>query len=324
MSDAIQPVPESRSIFLTGAASGLGRVVMRHLVAAGHRVAGVASDLAGANAIRGAGGLPVFCDPFRAAEVASTLRMAQAQVIVHLEPQAVNYLPVMGVDWSQAAHSLEAGTAALIEAAAMSESTQFMIHTSYTFLYGDAGGETVTEDAHLGDEDSFFTVAAAAEKAALAVPGCVLRAGHIYGPHSAHSSALAAAMRRGSSLAQGAPDRIANWVHEEDLAAAIALAATSQPAGAVFNIADDQPASTVDFVRQFAGALGVQPPGSTNMPALLATWMIHPTQRALMNASARAGSARARAALGWKPQYADRARGLEQMLLAWRAATVMA
>ena len=311
----------SLSVYITGATQGLGREVTRQLAARGHRVAGTAATLDDAHLIRAAGGLPVYNDPFRAAEVISTLKMIAADIIVNLAPQAVNVQPLQGVDWEREQRAIVDGTAALADAVQVG-AARFLVHTSFTFLYGDAGGAWVDEDAPLDTDDDFFLAAALAEDRALAAPGCVLRAGCVYGPENAATAALSAALIAGRALPLGDDDRWANWVHIADLAKAVVLAVEQQPAGAVFNIADDHPAPVTAFVTALAESQGMTAPRRQWLPPLARQTFVPPAQRAILDASARARADRAKTELGWAPRYTDHRAGIEQTLLAWRAAVV--
>ncbi len=311
----------SLSVYITGATQGLGLAVTRLLAARGHQVAGTAVTLDDTHRIREAGGLPVYNDPLRPSEIVSTLKMLAAEVVVNLAPQAVNVQPLQGVDWEREQRLLVDGTAALADALETG-AARFLVHTSFTFLYGDAGGAWVDEDAPLDTDDDFFLAAALAEERALAAPGCVLRAGCVYGPESEATAALSAALLAGRALPLGSSENVANWVHTHDLAAAIAQAVERQPAGAVFNVADDHPASIADFAAAFAASQGLSAPRRQWLPPLVGQALMHPTHRAILDASARARTDRAKAELGWTPRYPDQRAGIEQTLLAWRAAVV--
>ncbi len=307
------------SVYVTGATLGLGREVMRQFAARGHQVAGTAASLDDTHLIRAAGGLPVYNDPFRAAEVVSTLKMIAADVVVHLAPQAANSQPLQGVNWPHEQRALVSSTAALAEAV-QAGAARFLVHTSFTYLYGDAGGGLVDETAAPATENEFFLAALQAEQRALAAPGCVLRAGSVYGPENVQTAALNTALIAGHALPLGDDDRLASWVHAHDLAQAVVLAAEQQPAGAIFNIADDHPAAVAAFAGALAASHGLPAPRRQWLPPLGRQAFMHPAHQAILASSARAAADRAKTELGWQPRYPDYRAGLEQTLLAWRAA----
>ena len=314
-------VASSLSIFVTGATEGLGRAVTRELVARGHQVTGVASNLAEANLIREDGGLPVYCGLFRASEIASMLKMAKADVLVNAAPQCINGLPVHHPDWDYYTRLVKEGAAACAQAAAQA-GTKLLIHTSYAFLYGDTEGEVVDESAGLSHEIPLFAAADAGETAVLHgdAPACVLRAGYNYGPGSDSLKAMHRALTDRSMLELGDETNCAAWVHGLDLANAIVLAVEQQPAGEIFNISDGNTLSPSAFAHRFADALGVQPPRRVALPSALRQLMSDATSRALLETSVKVSSEKAREHLGWTPQYKTIESGLEQTLLVWRAA----
>lgn len=314
----------SLSVYITGATTVPGLALLRALVARGHRAAGSAATLAEAHRLRAAGALPVYIDERRADELAAALRLTDATVLIHAAPQAVNCLLPDKAQLDDALDSLTAGTDALLVAAATRDEC-FLIHCSHAFLYGDTGGASVSEDAELAGAGAFFEAAVAAERALLAsdLPACVLRAGLLYGPQDASLDTLRAALLNGS-LPPGIAPGLAGWLHLEDLAAAVALAAEQQPAGMVLNVADDRPVTRGAFLERFAGRMGLLLPQRSRLDVLLGRVRPSSVARALPAASFAVSNARIRATLGWAPQYTDIERGLEQILLAWRATPVPA
>lgn len=308
------------NVFVTSTSDGLGREVTRQLAAKGYTVSAVTDGAGGAAQVRQDGGLPVYCDIFRAGEVASTLKITQADIIIHTAPQGINTFAPQNPDWDYYQRLLTEGTAALVDGAAQA-GAKFLVHTSYAFLYGNKHGEAADESAALAREDALFKAAAQAEQTVLkgSVPACVLRAGYLYGAESAHFTALRDTLHSGGSLALGDDHAVASWVHAVDLANACVLAAEQQPAGEIFNITDDQPAAPGTFADYFADQYGVKRPGRQRVPQLLAQMLVPPTQRALTDVSVKATNDKAKARLGWQPKYPGYQSGLEQILLAWRA-----
>lgn len=312
---------DSLRVFVTSATEGLGRAVTRQLVARGHTVTGMAQDRAQADLIRADGGLPVYNDLFRASEIASTLKMVQADVIVNTTPQSINGLPIHDPDWDYYRRLLTDSTTALVQAAAQAEA-KFVVHTSYAFLYGDTHGEAVDESAPLTTGNALFKAAAEAETTVLkgAVPGCVLRAGFNYGPGSASIRLLQHKLINRGALAGINSDHLASWVHGADLATAVVLAAEQQPAGDIFNVADDEPVTVNAFVDDFADSMSVARPTRRSLPSFLEPFTTTALSRALMATAFQVNTAKAKAQLGWSPAYPDHESGMEQTLLTWRAA----
>jgi nucleoside-diphosphate-sugar epimerase len=134
------------------------------------------------------------------------------------------------------------------------------VYPSFAFLYGDTGGEWVDESAprRAPDDSPAFAAAMKAEDLILGSGiGCVLRCGYAYGPQSDAIAALVDYLRAGRPVLTGSATAFSNWVHVDDLAQALLLAAGKPMAGEIFNVVDDAPATPADFVRQLAANTGL-------------------------------------------------------------------
>ena len=307
-------------VLVTGASEALGREVVRQLVTRGHQVAAVTGTVQGAGELRQDGALPIYSSLFRPGELASNLKMFEADVIVNAAPQVINAFPPYQPDWDGWVNLLHEGTLALVEAA-QATGVKYIVHTSFAFLYGDKHGEAVDESAKIATSNPLFKAAADAEKVILnsGIPASVLRAGFLYGPESGTVLGLRDALRGSAALPLGDDHNVVNWVHTLDLAQAIVLAAEQQPANEIFNIVDDQPVSAGTFADHFADQYGVKRPGRQRMPGVLAQFLVNPNQQALLDVSAAATNTKAKNQLGWTLKYPNQHAGVEQTLLAWRA-----
>lgn len=306
------------NVLITGATTALGREVTRQLAARGHHVTGLTDGSANAAKVRQDGGIPAFVtDPFRAGEFKSLLRAAQADVALHLTPQLTNGFPRRDLAWAEATRAVSDGTAALLHAA-QETGVKFLVYPSFTYVYGDLHGGWADEDTPRS-RAALFRAAAQAEDAVLnsGVPACVIRAGRLYGAGEDGTAALIEMLRRGRGIVTGDPHAVTSWVHVADLAAALVLAAEQQPAGQIFNVADDTPAAPVEFVNYLAASLGMPAPGQPpSLPLRPASTDVMDT---LLAASARVRSDKARQTLGWQPRYPSYRAGLDQALLVERA-----
>jgi nucleoside-diphosphate-sugar epimerase len=311
----------SLSVFVTAATSSLGREVVRQLVERGHRVTGLTDGSDGATQLRKLGALPAYSDPFRAGEFKSMIKMASADVVVHLFSQAFNGFPHKGLEAAKRAQVITDSTAALL-GAVQDTSVKQIIYVSDA-SYGDTHGEWVDENTPA--KGSFSKVARRAEEKVLAgsTPACVLRAGTVYGAHDPGMKFLGDAAQRGRSIYLGDSHAYRNWVHEADLAKAIVLAAENQVAGEVFNIADDKPALAAEFVSYVATSLGLPVPSASNPPAFALARLTSDVQREALNTSVRMKNDKAKQVLGWTPRYANYQAGIDQVLMIWRSEPVV-
>ena len=96
------------------------------------------------------------------------------------------------------------------------------------------------------------------------VPDCrvvILRIGEVYGSGSRLINELSARLKRGFCPWPGTGDVPLSFVHVDDVAHAFLCAMQSAPPGiSVYNVADDMPATWLDFLVRVARFLGARPP----------------------------------------------------------------
>ncbi|MEO8612541.1 MAG: NAD-dependent epimerase/dehydratase family protein [Chloroflexota bacterium] len=312
----------SLSVFLTAATSSLGRETTRQLVARGHRVTGLTKGFDGAVMVRKDGGLPAYSDPYRAGEIKSIIKMAAADVVIHVLPQEANVFPHKGLDWADSQRLVDDSTAALVDAAS-SAGTKFVVFLSSVAVYGDTHGEWVDESAEAGDGEMAVMVTNAENKILHgAFSAAVLRAGTLYGAYDSGMKFLSDAVMNGRAVYLGDNHTYRNWVHESDLAKAAVLAAEQQPTGQIFNVTDDSPSHAADFITYLATSMGLTTPAPLNPPAFALDRMTSAQQRDSMNTSLRVKTGKAKEQLGWSPRYANFRSGIDQTLMMLRAEPV--
>jgi nucleoside-diphosphate-sugar epimerase len=134
-------------------------------------------------------------------------------------------------------------------------------YLSTTAVYGDRGGAWTDEDAPVMPQSARAKRRADAEESwrALATPERavqIFRLSGIYGPgRNALLDLKNGEARRLTKFGQ-----VFNRIHVDDIAAILAAAVERPQAGPVFNLADDEPASSSDVVTFAAGLLGLFPP----------------------------------------------------------------
>jgi nucleoside-diphosphate-sugar epimerase len=136
------------------------------------------------------------------------------------------------------------------------------LYISSTSVYGQADGEWVDESSTTQPAEENGRIVLECERLLRErLPDAiVLRFAGIYGPGRL--------IRRASILGKGEPiatdpDGWLNLIHVDDGASAILAAADRGEAGAIYNIADDQPVSRRDFYTEMASLLGAPPPTFT-------------------------------------------------------------
>jgi 2-alkyl-3-oxoalkanoate reductase len=295
------------TVFVTGATTIVGRALTRMLAAHGHKVIGTASTAEEGLALRADGVLAAYPDLYRAGELRSAIAGTGAQVLVHLAPQAANHPPQAPAHWDlRIAEQAQAVAQAAAEAG-----IEFIVGTSYVFADTPAG-------EHGADAKPFLKAVRTAEKALLngTVPACVLRFGTLYGADSPELASLFSALRLGRPIHPGSAHKT-HWLYASDAAAAIMAALTVRPAGQILSIADDNPASPIEFLGYFASSQGLNAPAAAPRFSLRSPF--GKVQSALMHMHAEAVPPEGRDVLGWKPAFPSYKHGIDDLLITWRA-----
>lgn len=311
------------SIVITSADSELGQATVRQFVAQGHKVTGLTQEKDGAAAVHSAGGVAVETDHSSGVELRDAILAANPDVVVNLTPQKANTLLSDGQDWKGFDKTLSTTTGALLTAV-KDTNIKLLIHTSYTFLYGNTKEATENTPLSVPGDDAIFKMAIATENQVTnsQIPTCVLRMGYLYGPESEDLKLYIKSFKMGRPYFAGPDSNLGNWLHFEDAAAALVkVADESEPKGAIFNVVDGVPVSFADFIDRFAFTLGRKRPARIPMwlTPLALVLVVTPQQVDLLKLSTTVNSDSFRKQFGWSPRYVSYREGLQQTVDTWGA-----
>ena len=303
------------NIVVTGGSESAGLAALKTLLANGHQLAAATDNAEGALAIRRAGALPVYPDLTRESEVLSSLRMTNADVLVHAAPQNLGGVPQASLD---NADCLVKSSQAVMRAA-KAHGLRKIIVISFAYLYDSRRGDSATEDAH-SIHGSHYQPMLAAEALWLdsGLNVSIIRAGYIYGGGSRGTVALAEDIKRSRRLPDGR--RPASWIHEDDLAAAIAAmieADDDPPPAEIINAAADAPQSPNDFAASLSRAFGLRPPNFA-APSWMTRLRRETLSDKLLKREILIDSRKIKQRHGWRARCAAIEQGLEATTLAWR------
>lgn len=133
------------------------------------------------------------------------------------------------------------------------------VYTSSTSVYAQTDGAWVTETSPTEPPGETSRVLVATEQLLLAAarehgfPSLILRVAGIYGPERGH---LFHQFLRGEARLSGPGERLINMIHRDDVVAGILAALEKGGPGSVYNVADDEPVTQLEFFRWLAGRLG--------------------------------------------------------------------
>jgi nucleoside-diphosphate-sugar epimerase len=167
---------------------------------------------------------------------------------------------------------------------------------SSTSVYGQTGGEMVTEESAAEPASGTSRILREAEKEATASGATVVRSSGIYGPGR---SVLFEKFRRGEAVMEGDGLRWINQIHQRDLVAALAHLIEAGLPGQIYNVTDDTPVTQRDFYAWCAGFL--RQPMPPHGPVKVER------KRGLTNK--RVSNARLKAT-GWEPKFPSFREGL--------------
>jgi nucleoside-diphosphate-sugar epimerase len=179
-----------------------------------------------------------------------------------------------------------------------------------TGVYGDRGGEWVSEADPVAPTMPRTLRRARAEGHWLAsgLPVHLFRLAGIYGPGPGRN-ALAAA-RAGTARRIVKPGQVFCRIHVDDIVQVLRASMARPNPGAIYNVADDEPAPPQDVVTFACTLLGIQPPPETPFDQA----ELSPMARSFYSDSRRVANARIKEELAVSLHYPSYRAGLRALL----------
>lgn len=299
-------------IFIAGASGTLGRRLVAQLVARGYHVTGTTRSRA--DELRALGAEPVIVDPLDAEAVREAVVRAEPDVVVHQLTALAGLGMTRNFDKSFAVTNRlrTEGTDYLIAAARAAGARRLVWQSFAGWPYAREGATVKTEDDSLDPEppaDARETLAAIRhlEHAVLesGLEGFVLRYGGFYGPTTSidadgdHSELV----RKRRFPIGGGGTGVWSFIHIDDAAAATVAAIEGGTPG-IYNVVDDDPAPTNEWLPALASQLGA--PAPRQLPGWLIRLAGGPQTYSLMTRQRGASNAKAARDLGWRPSHSWR------------------
>jgi nucleoside-diphosphate-sugar epimerase len=275
------------------------------LVARGHEVTGTTSRQESDEQIRRLGAEAVVVDGLDAVGIGQAVAQAEPDAIIH-EMTALSGTPdFKHFDrWFALTNQLRTeGTENLLAAAKASGVKRFVAQSFTGWSNSREGSWIKTEedplDPHpLKGQTQTLAAIRFLEHAVLEAPleGIVVRYGGLYGPGS--SEKLVEILNRRMFPVIGNGAGMVSSTHIDD-AAGGTLAALERGRRGIYNIVDDEPAPSREFIPAIAEAVGAKPP--LHVPAWLGRLFAGEVAVTMMTEGRGSSNAKAKHELGWRP-----------------------
>ena len=266
------------------------------LLERGWTVAGTARDEAKCEALRAAG--------YEATQFTGNAPRADIDRLLRATTHLLHSIPPDSHHDSHGDHVLtHCG-----EALATLGSLEWVGYLSTVGVYGDQQGRWVDEDTRPRPNSPRTEARVVAEQAWLefgaktGVPVHIFRLAGIYGPGRNVFDKLAAGTARRINK-QG---QVFSRIHVDDIAAVLEASIANPNAGAIYNVADDEPAAPGDIVAHAAQMIGAEPPPEIDFEEA----DLPPMVRSFYEGSRKIGNARIKSELGVRLAYPTFREGL--------------
>src|SRR3954453_21287645 len=293
-------------ILIAGATGAAGRALIPLLVANGHTVTGTTRSESKTGELRKLGAIAQIMDGLDAASVKAAIDATQPDVIVH-QMTALTGIDMKDID--KAFHLTNRlrteGTEHILAAA----KGKLLIARSFAgWPYERRGGPVKTENDPLdsappkGIRETHAAIRRL-ERLTTEAGGIVLRYGGVYGPGSgvAAGGEQTEMIHKRQFPLVGNGEGVWSFLHTDDIATATLAAIERGRPGEIYNIVDDEPAPTKEWLPYLAEAVGAKPP--RKVPAWIAKIVASPAAVAMMTEARGASNAKAKTELGWDPKH---------------------
>jgi nucleoside-diphosphate-sugar epimerase len=290
-------------VLVVGATGAIGTRLVPQLIDRGHEVIGTYRSPGNDARLRALGAEPIALDVLDSRAVREAVRETEPEAIVHQATALTNVRFGRNIDRTFAATNRirTEGTDALLAAARETGVRRFVAQSFASYRYAREGGPVKTEDDPLDPDPLPGTRETNAamrhlDEAVTGAGGIALRYGGFYG---AANDGLVGPVRKRQFPIVGDGGGISSFIHLDDAAAATVLALEHDGPG-LYNIADDEPAPTREWLPVLAEALGAKRP--RHVPTWLARLIMGPGLL-MMTESRGAANAKAKRELGWTLRY---------------------
>ena len=291
-------------VFVVGASGVIGRRLVPQLVERGHQVIGSARSPDKAERLRRLGAESVVLDALDARAVREAIAAARPDAIVHQATALTGISDFKHFDrtFAQTNRLRIEGTDNLLAAAREAGVGKFVAQSNANHRYARQGGPVKSEADPLDPKPVAAMRASVAamdyvDEAVTSAGGIALRYGIFYGDPD---DGLVEAVRARKFPVVGDGAGVWSFIYLDDAAAATVLA-LEHDGPAVYNIVDDEPSPTGEWLLELARIVGAKPP--QRFPRLLARLFAGEAPVVMATESRGASNAKAKRELRWTLRY---------------------
>ncbi len=305
-------------VMVAGATGAVGLRLVRQLLERGHQVTGTSHRPERLPAVKELGAEALLIDGLERRTVGNAVVSARPDAIVNEMTALTAGADMRRFDQSFATTNRlrTIGTRYLLDAAVSNGVGRFIVQ-SYTGWDNEASGGSIKTEEHQLEPnppaEQRQTLAAILEQERMvqdaSVDGIVLRYGNLYGPGA--SDELIDLIRRRALPIVGGGRGVWSWLHIEDAAGAT-VAALERGKPGVYNVVDDHPAPSAEWIEYLASVAGAPPP--RHVPAWLAKLFIGEAGVRWMTQGRGASNEKAKRAFNWTPRYPSWRDGFREMI----------
>jgi 2-alkyl-3-oxoalkanoate reductase len=308
-------------VFVAGASGAIGTRLVPQLVDRGHEVIGTFRSPGHAKRVRALGAQAIALDLLDPGAVRRAVLETEPEAMIHEATALADLSDFKHFDrtFHQTNRLRTEGTDALLAAAREAGVRRFVAQSNANHRYAREGGPVKREDDPLDRKPVAAMRASVAamdhvDRAVTAAGGIALRYGIFYGdPRDGLVDAVRA--RKFPVVGDGAG--VWSFIHLDDAAAATVLALEHDGPG-VYNIVDDEPSPTREWLPELARIVGAKPP--QRFPRLLARLFAGEAPVVMATESRGASNAKAVRELGWELRYPSWREGFRATYAATAAA----
>jgi nucleoside-diphosphate-sugar epimerase len=297
-------------VFVAGASGTIGIPLVRALTAGGHQVIAMTRTPQKQSLLAHLGATPVVADALDPDAVTRVVTNARPTHVIHQLTALPKAGPRRTADLEATNRLRDEGTRHLLSAAIAAGAKRFIGGSFALLRDGD------TADLPAGMREAIAAVKSMESQIVDAsrqgkIEGIVLRYGGFYGPGNPMTDDLLDRIRRGRLFIIRNDRGLLPFIHLDDAVSATVAALDHGQPGAVYDIVDDRAMSFSEVATTAASLMGLAPPRAVPLwvPRLLMPYFAR-----ILSVRMPLSNAKARAELGWRPQYPTVRDGLARTL----------